>query len=489
MPDPVARPNILLITTDQQRHDTCGPDAPPFMRTPHFDHLTREGVRFRRAYADCPICVPSRVTIMSGRTIYSHGMTHFGDTRSVLENDDSLPNCLNRLGYHTIAVGKMHFSPQRSRHGFQEMIIPDDYYRWMRTTGHPYQPMRHGLGQNELYPGMATVPESLTLTSWTAEQCVQYIRERRDPNRPFFMWCSFSKPHPPLDPPEPYYSMYRDCDIPEPVFGDWSDDGRAPEQFKRNRQLQSYDMVPPQIIREARAAYYGLITQNDYNMGWVFAALQDRGLFNETLILYTSDHGEYLGDHHSGGKLHWHEPSAHVPFAMRLPRSWEPRLHGTTSDALVTLADILPTVVRAAGGEPPEAADGQDLVAVARGEHPAPRDALFGACGSGDPIKHYYAITDGRWKYIHYTEGPCEQLFDLQNDPRELTNLAEHPEHVDVRHRLRDRLIEHVRATQPDWLEDDRLPQRPPAGDSEADRRSRFWPGYHTDLYEVDVRH
>jgi len=331
------KPNILLITTDQQRYDAAGDAAPSFMRTPHFDHLCREGVTFSAAYADCPICVPSRMSIMSGQYVFTHGMTGNGPSSRVLKDLKTLPAYMNELGYQTAAIGKMHFTPQRARHGFQEMILPEDYYRHMGRLGYDVQPMRHGLGQNELYSGMATVPESLTLTAWTAEQCVEYIRERRDPTAPFFLWCSFSKPHPPLDPPEPYYSMYRNSPIPDPVFGDWSEDDRCPEAFKFLRQKQSFDLVPPEIIREARAAYYGLITQIDYNMGRVFAALQDMGLFSDTLIIYASDHGEYLGDHHAGAKGFFHEQSAHVPCVLRLPQSWENRRHGAISDDLVTL--------------------------------------------------------------------------------------------------------------------------------------------------------
>ena len=484
------QPNILLVTTDQQRYDSCGPRAPAFMRTPHFDHLCREGTRFDAAYADCPLCVPSRVSIMTGKYVFSHGMDGNGPSSEVMGREGTLPTCLGSLGYQTAAIGKMHFDPQRARHGFDEMILPEDYYTSMARSGRGFQPMRHGLGQNELYPGMATVPESLTLTSWTAEQCVEYIRERRDPTVPFFLWCSFSKPHPPLDPPEPYYSMYRDCDIPGPVYGDWSADDVCPEPFKRLRQTLSRDQVPPEVIREARAAYYGLITQIDYNMGRVFAALQDIDLFKDTLILYTSDHGEYLGDHHRGGKGLFHEPSAHVPFALRLPQGWENRCHGRSNKQLVTLADILPTLVRAGGGTPPPDVDGQDLIALAQGGLAAPRQYLE-ATGGGRSFWswRYYAITDGRWKSIFYPEGGAEQLFDLENDPQELIDLAKKPEFEAKRAELTSVMVRRHEARGSETIEDGRLVALPLEGDSEADRRNHSWPGYHTEYYPHDVRH
>lgn len=486
------RPHILLVTTDQQRFDTTGPAAPSFLRTPHLDHLRREGIDYSAAYADCPVCVPSRVSIMTGKTVGAHGMAWNGASSQAMGRDDTLPACLRACGYQTAAIGKMHFTPQRARHGFDEMVLPDDYYRWLRHSGHATQPMRHGLGQNELYPGMATVPEALTLTSWIAEQCVEYIRERRDPTVPFFLWCSFSKPHPPLDPPEPYYSMYRDAPIPTPVHGDWSAEDRRPAVIGRFWQRHAYDLIPPEVIHAARAAYYGLVTQIDYNLGRILAALQDVSLLDDTLILFASDHGEYLGDHGGGSKVFFHEPSAHIPFIVRLPKNADDRRHGTTVAAPVTLADILPTLVTAAGARPPAACDGQDAIALARGELAGPRlylDGMSGGINRATGVPDYLALTDGRWKYCWYPEGATEQLFDLAADPWELRNLACEPAFAPRREELREELERRQQARGAPWLDDGRLPARPLLEDAEVDRRNQGWPGYHTDYHGVDVRH
>jgi arylsulfatase A-like enzyme len=480
-------PNILLVTTDQQRFDAAGGSGPEFLRTPHYDHLRREGVTFTSAYADCPICVPARVGIMTGKLAQDHGMLGNGHTDTVMGRTGTLPAALRDLGYQTAAIGKMHFTPERARHGFDEMVLPADYYRRTALSGAAVQPMRHGLGQNELYPGMATVPESQTLTSWIAEQCVEYILDRRDPTAPFFLWCSFSKPHPPLDPPEPYYSMYRNCPIPEPVVGDWAAPGRAPVAFERMRQRQSFDLVPLPVLREARAAYYGLITQIDYNMGRVFSALQDLKLFDDTLILYTSDHGEYLGDHRSGSKCFFHECSARIPFVLRPPQSWDRRRPGLRLPHLVTHADIMPTLVAAAGGAPHAGCTGMDLAALARGET-APRPYLECiAPPEGD--RGHLSITDGRWKYSWFPEGPAEQLFDLETDPHELRDLAAVPAHQEKRRELQGEIIRRQEARRSPYVSGGRLMSRPPKGDTEADRRAHSWPGYHTERYGVDVRH
>jgi arylsulfatase A-like enzyme len=479
----MSQPHILLITTDQQRYDATGQTGPSFLRTPHFDHLCREGIRFDGARADCPICVPARASWMTGKTVFGHGLDGNGPT-TALGRENTLPALLRRCGYQTLGIGKMHFEPMRARHGFDEILLPDDYYREMERSGNPLQPMRHGLGQNEIYPSMATVPESMTLTSWIAEKGVEFIRERRDPTAPFFLWCSFSKPHPPLDPPEPYYSMYRNCKIPEPVFGDWSEDERCPVPFARHRESWSCDLVPPDIIREARAAYYGLITQIDYNMGRVFAALQDQNIFKDTLILYISDHGEFLGDHHSGGKFSFHEGSCHVPLALRLPSSWENRPEGVCSNALVTHADVMPTLLEAARGEIPNDMEGISLVSLARGET-SPREFLEGTAMNGN----FFGITDGRWKYVYCPEGASEQLFDLKNDPQELHDLFGQAEAEDHARRLREEMLRRHQQRGSEWVRDGDFIRLEPRGDTTAQRRSRPWPGYHTPDCGLDVCH
>jgi arylsulfatase len=487
-----SRPHILLITTDQQRFDTLGPRAPDFLRTPHLDQLAREGVRFDRAYAECPICVPSRVSIMTGRSVLSHGMAGNGSTSAVMGRDGTLPSTLRDLGYSTAAIGKMHFTPERARHGFDELLLPADYYRWMAESGTPLQPMRHGLGQNELHPGMATVPEALTLTTWIADQCVRYVRDRRDPTTPFFLWASFTKPHPPLDPPEPYASMYRDAPIPDPVHGEWSGDDAAPEAFLRQRQRHSYDLVPPPVIRAARQAYYGLVTQVDYAIGRMFAGLQDVGLLDDTFVLFTSDHGEFLGDHRAGNKVMFHEPSAHVPFLLRPPKRDGQGLHGTASDALVTHADVLPTLVAAAGGAPTADCDGHDLLAMVREGSPV-RAYVCGLAeesrsgGAKAPV--YLALTDGRWKYIWYPEGGQEQLFDLEVDPDELVDRSGRTDTVEIQQSLTTALVETLTKAGSPWATPSGLVETPLRQDSITDRRATAWPGYHTEAYGVDVRH
>jgi len=484
------RPNILLITSDQQRYDTMGDLAPSFMRTPHFDTLCNRGVVFTSAYADCPKCVPARVSIMSGKYATTHKMCENKETSLVLGKEKTLPALLKKCGYQTAGIGKMHFGPERTRHGFDEMILPADYFNYMNRSGFPLKPMRHGLGQGELYPGMSTVPESLTLTSWIAEQCVEYIHERRDPSLPFFLWCSFTKPHPPLDPPEPYYSMYRNCPIPDPVFGDWTRGDGCPEAVRRRWMQLCSDKIPKEVIKEARAAYYGLITQNDYNMGRVFGSLQDLQMFNETLIIYTSDHGEYLGDHFLGGKSFSHEAAAHVPFAMKLPKSWQDSCHGKKISLPITHADILPTLLNVAKGELPDDIDGQDLMALAQGRLKNPRQHIDGV--SGGPVDSCMAsiyITDGHWKYIWFPEGGKEQLFDLDNDHNEIRNLSFDDKLSDKLNELKSELIKRHENNDLGYVRNGFLVTTPVISGTERDYRRRSYGTLITERYSQDIKH
>ena len=478
------RPNVLLITTDQQRFDTIGEDAPEFMRTPHIDFLMREGISFDRCYAQTPACVPSRMSIMTGMSPQKLGVYGNGGANNAINHETkTLPRVMNDMGYHTIGVGKMHFEPERARHGFSEMILPRDYYNKMAESGSIYQPLRHGLGQNEMYPTLATVPEALTLTSYITEECVGYIQKRRDPTIPFFMWCSYSKPHPPLDPPEPYYSMYRGLSIDPPVHGQWAKEEKAPTSFNRFRQRWSSDLLSETIVKEAKAAYYGLITQCDYNMGRIFSALQDVGELNNTLIIFASDHGEFLGDHGAAGKFFPYEQSIHVPCVVRPPKHMAQHLVGTKNESLVTLMDILPTVLAFAGGDI-QAFEGKDLLETALGGDK--REDLTGIYfGDAD---YFYLITETH-KYIYYPEDGKEQLFDLVNDRQDLVDLATEPAYQELLAQMKAALIAKHEAEGSEFVKEGAFISLPKKNDTTQERRANNWPGFHTEYCPHDVLH
>lgn len=477
------RPNILLITTDQQRYDTIPPFAPDFLRVPHLSWLERTGVTFTRAYTDCPVCVPARLTIMSGMHAANHGMILNGRSERVLGHTGTLPDRLRGLGYQTLGVGKMHFNPVRARHGFDETIIYADYVREMERLGGPVQPYRNGVDSNNLEPATATVPEAQTETAWAAQQCHDFIAERRDPIRPFFLWCSFNAPHPPLDPPEPYASMYRNEPIPEPSIGPWVDDERCPPGFRRFVQTWSSDRLSAPVLRDARAAYYGLITQIDYAIGRLLQALQKTGELDRTLIAFASDHGEFLGDHRGMNKVFPFECTARIPFIIRPPAAPQYSSRGRMVDHLVCLADLLPTFVAAAGGEAGDV-DGCDLTPVLAGGTEPCRDSLEITCSSfesgvpgrerGEPT--YFALVEDPYKYVWYPEGGVQQLFNVETDPHDLEDLSSRKDLARVVAAMHARLAARVGARDPRWSDGTALTAIPIGEDTEAERRANRTP-------------
>ena len=218
------QPNILLITTDQQRFDTIAALGNDHIFTPHLNWLTDEGTAFTRCYADCPICMPSRATIMTGKRAYTTGCVgNFGDKLPMRTQKETLPYLLTQNGYQTRGVGKMHFEPTWANYGFEHIDLDLNYYREMAKHPELGIPKDHGNGENEVEPVISTVHESNSITQWTVKHSIDFL-ETRDPTRPFFLWTSFTKPHPPLDPCFNYWALYEDEDIPDPVLGDWSEE-------------------------------------------------------------------------------------------------------------------------------------------------------------------------------------------------------------------------------------------------------------------------
>jgi arylsulfatase A-like enzyme len=260
----------------------------------------------------------------------------------------------------------------------------------------------------------------------------------------------------------------------------------------------SYDEVAPEVLREARAAYLGLVTQCDYAMGRVLAALDENGLDRDTLVICTSDHGDFLGDCAAGAKNHFYDCAARVPFLVRPPPAWGLDLAGAECPALACHSDVPATILAAAGGRIPGDWDGHDLLAVARGQ--APGRALLDGIGETNPPSRpaaesqraWIAITDGDWKYLWYPEGGVQQLFHLPSDPREERERSADPACAPHLERLRAALI--ARHQQEDYrrhgyVRDGRLVALPLAGDTTRERRARPWPSLLTGAKPSDVKH
>jgi arylsulfatase A-like enzyme len=496
-----SQPNILLITTDQQRFDTIGLHNRE-IDTPHLDWLCEEGITYERAYADCPICMPSRATIMTGKSGTTLGLTGNKTENYPLADHATLPSLLTKHGYQTRAQGKMHFHPVRAHYGFESMELPMDYYRERHrlSVGNATLPKRHGVGENEMHAAISTVHENESLTHWTVERSIDFL-ETRDPTRPFFLWTSFTKPHPPFDPPANYWALYANRSVGDPAVGDWSRDVDAMPQaaLEPTYLLSNVQRFSTEQLANAKRAYYACITQIDFSLGLLFARMRELGLMENTWIVFTSDHGENLGDHHMGGKSNFFEGSSHIPLVVRPPASaWEPKpLGGTVATTPVSLADIAPTILKLAGVEAPEDIEGIDLLSLL--DVPDPDRTILGESG------RFLTAIDRRYKYHYFVRGGDELLFDLETDPQERNNLlaagastksdpaseanAASGDATDVgavKERLKAKLIETLAARGSNLVADGELAKEPPlSGPGDVVR----WPGFHSTTVESDVLH
>jgi len=431
------RPNIVFIVLDQWRGDCLGAaqSRHPVM-TPHFNQLAAEGVRFRRAYADCPVCMPQRVTMLTGQGASRFGMPHnFAQgVRTPINVETSLPRRLTReAGYQTKAIGKMHFQPDRARFGFEHITLhPDDYVNWLEDRGYGGMYRGHGLGGNEVYPAVYPIPEQYTHSAWVIDESIRFLGQR-DPDNPFFLWMIFEAPHSPFDPPQPYDRLYDQFSIPDPVYGDWYETD-YPAIFRERRLTHKYDQLNADMLRAARRHYYAQITHIDYQLGRFLGELRTRGLYDDTLIVATADHGECLGDHGIFAKSVYLESSACVPLIMRGPAI--PAV--VESNAPVLTADIPATLLDAAGLDPWPDVEGISLLPHLRNE-----TALDDRIICGESIGTAFA-TDGQYKYIYFTKGGREQLFEVANDPDDLHNLAADPAYRPQLNHLKSRLIEYL---------------------------------------------
>ena len=431
MAESLERPNLVFITTDQHRGDCTGIDGHPILETPHLDQLANEGVYFPRAYSPCPVCVPARMVMMTGQSPYNTGF--FTNSSSALGQTDTLPRILGGLGYQTQLIGKAHFSPQRARLGFDNTIINesgryregDDYHLWLNKTPYAGLERATSIGNNDVFSRRSVVPETHHVNTWTANECIEFL-DRRDPTCPFFLWMSFSRPHSQYDPPAPYDAWYDPEDVPPPIRT--PDEDFLPPELREATLRYDWDRLSPARIARARQHYFGQITHIDHQIGRFLAVLRWKGLWDNTLVIFTSDHGDMMGDHGLFFKSHFFEGSGRVPLILRAPRGWEGAIPAQRYGKPVSLVDVLPTLVSAAGGRVSDRADGVSLLPALGGGDPV-EDRIFHGEIGGEKRRHH-CLTDGRYKYMWFRLGGCEYLFDLKEDPNEVNNLARDEDRV-----------------------------------------------------------
>jgi len=476
-------PNVALICCDHLRADWLGCNGHPVMMTPQIDQLACEGVNFRAAFSQCPVCVPARRIMMTGLGTYSIHMNVNRDGQPFTEGP-KLAELMTAAGYQSFAAGKLHTCPQRNRIGFEDVqlneegrrqggMLKDDYETFLDESGLGHLAYTHGLGNNEYGLRISPLPERFTTTHWTAQRAMEFI-DRRDPTRPFFLHVSFDKPHPPITPPQTYCDLYRDAGMPTPAMGDWVEE-KTPSRVRHLQLRNNYDDYRdhPLLIQQSLRGYAAMVTHIDSMIGVLLGHLRENGLLDNTLIIFVSDHGDQLFDHGNLAKGDFFRGSTNIPFIVRPPRTWWAD-HGfrpgrADPDTPVDLMDVMPTILEVCAIQVPAATEGTSLVGkLLDGDAPF-RSYTFGNCGS------VYGMSDGRTKYMWFAEDDYEFLFDLQEDPNDCRDLSGDSARRGTLEGWRGRLLAHMESRDDPRVEGGRLKATPRERDPRAVRATTGW--------------
>jgi len=402
------RPNFLFICTDQLRADALAVNGHPIIQTPQIDQIALGGTNFQRAMSECPVCCPARRILMTGLDPFGINMFMNRDLHPFTEGQ-KVAELLRNSGYQTAGFGKFHTWPPRNGMGFEIQEVneegrtagftyPDDYQQFLIDEGLGGVAHAHGLGNNQYGYRPTPLPEYATTTGWTADRAMRFLR-RRDPGRPFFLYVSFDKPHPPVTPPENYYHIYGDKTFPDPVKGDWVD--KKP-MLRRERQKAFHNweqhLTNKDLQQETLRAYAACITHIDSRIGQILGTLRETGLLDNTWIFFTSDHGDACFDHELVAKGDFFNGSCHVPYLVRPAETWMDKVTPSSiskkdTATPVGLSDFAPTLCDLAGIPVPEGIYGRSLLPLFCEDSPEWRPYHFGTC------QENYASTDGRWKY------------------------------------------------------------------------------------------
>jgi len=450
-----ARPNILFLFTDQQRFDTIRALGNSVIRTPNLDRLVRGGTSFTNAYSPAPECVPARCCLTFGQYPAQTGCYGNGDFYPTDERETFMTS-LTRAGYRTHGIGKYHFEYQDySRvfdlNGFetrrvQEEIVGrperDDYLQFLWSNGYKEITDPHGIRGDMYYmPQPAMMPQQYHPTQWVGDQAVDFLENQAGSEQPWYGYVSFIHPHPPFAPPSPWHKLYRDLDVPPPHLPpdcekNWIFLNRFQNRYKRYDR--GFDL---HRVRMMRAYYYACISFIDYQVGRILDRLEANGQLENTLILFSSDHGELLGDFHCVGKRTYHDAAARVPLLLHWPGQIPA---GHRCETPVNLLEATRTFLEAAeSGFDTHACEGRNLVEIAN--RPDENATIFTQLYARN--RGVYTAIDREWKYVYSAPDQRELLFHRINDPGETTDLSGSlpPGRGNPLGTMKERLIGHCR--------------------------------------------
>lgn len=454
------KPNIILIMTDQQRFDCLGA-VNDVVITPHLDSLASDGVLFTNGYTASPSSTPARSVLLTGMNPWNAGMIGYSN-RVAEKYPVEMPRILADNGYHTVGVGKMHWWPQRNAHGFDTLIVDEsgrvesdgfvsDYRMWFNKVAPHLNPDSTGIGWNSHLAAIYTLPETLHPSYWTANEAIAQINNDRG-SKPLFLKVSFARPHSPYDPPAKYFDMYKDAQIEAPWVGDWC--GGYADRGQGDNDAPYGDFGAAHAIN-SRRHYYASMTFIDEQIGRIIAQLKAQGLYDNSIIIFTSDHGDMMGDHHHWRKTYAYEGSTHIPFIIKVPRQ---SVKGATMSQCVGLEDILPTFLDAASVPIPSSIDGASILPITKSKKAPWRQYIASEHSSCyEPQSGWVALTDGVVKYIwNYNKG-TQMLFDLKSDPKELHNAANDAKQSATIAIWRERMAKYLQVRGEEWVKNGAL--------------------------------
>ena len=442
----MSRPNILLIHADQHRADCIGVNGHPFIQTPNLDRLAAEGANFTRAYTPIPLCTPARTSLLTGQWATQHGVIANPGTeaeRRLAEGTPTFSQSLRNSGYFLGYVGKWGVDSQRAptHFGFNLYVSERDYTRQRQTMGLPPKPGRNGwFGEVD----EAIQPEQSQL-AWGADMTIQLLKHAADQDRPFFLRWDPSEPHLPNVVPEPYATMY-----PPPQIPPWPNfaDPLAGKPYIQQQQRRTWGIEGWEWEKWAPIVgrYLGEITLLDQQIGRVLETLATLGLAENTVVIYSADHGDLCGGHGMIDKHYvMYEELVRVPLLLRWPAQV---VAGQKVETFVSSAlDLAATFCALGEIEPPASFVGQNLLPYLQqiGESnsvaPAGRDAIFSTYhGNQFGLYTQRMVRTSTWKYV-WNATAEDELYDLVNDPGELNNQALNLDYTNQLHTLRLQLL------------------------------------------------
>ncbi|MEQ9640420.1 MAG: sulfatase-like hydrolase/transferase [Alphaproteobacteria bacterium] len=500
--------NVLFIMSDQLRHDYLSCMGARHISTPHLDRLAKMGTLFRRAYCPSGVCGPSRMSFYTGRSATSHGATWNSVPLSVREL--TLGDYLRPMGIRVALAGKTHalpdldgmtrlgidpasergrllinagFEPFDRHEGHVEPPPTSNYSEYLRAKGYdserPWHEYANGVTlpdgshdtgwwlRNSRFP--LRVDKADSETAYMTDRALGFVAEQAD--KPWLLHLSYIKPHWPYCAPAPYHDMYGPEDAPALSRGKNERESAHPVVQAYYQHEEGKSFAREEVVNTVRPAYMGLVKELDDNIGRLLDGLEKMGRLDDTMIVFTADHGDYLGDHWLGEKEIFFEQAARIPMIVYDPA--DDAVRGQVDDTLIDGIDVVPTFLTALGAPAHDyVVEGRDLTPLLRGKGDDGRRD-YAVCELDYAYRRARLVLDQpaqrcrawmvraeRWKYVHWLDYP-DQLYDLHNDPDEMVDFGVDPGHDKVRAEMRDRLVEwfttrRIRTTAPDGFEADR---------------------------------